>query len=98
VGTKKDDNQLYEVEIKSQSLLKEEKKGFIIYFRGGTHQQIGKNVMKLYPSYTKPEDKPMINITPISEEEYTNRVMTGVIKQQGQLIEGRAHIYDALGN
>ena len=84
--------QLYEVEIKSQALLREGKKGLVTYFQGGRKKQIASNVRFLYPQYTKPEDKPVINITPISFSEYEYRKNGGVIKQKAHLIEGEAHI------
>ncbi len=83
--------QLYEVEIKSQSLLKEGKKGLITYFRGGNHQTVGKNIMKLYPQYTKAEDKPMFNIRAITEEEYKFRENSGTVTQKGHMVRGEAN-------
>ena len=70
---------LYEVELKSKALLREGKKGFITYFKGGNKKAIAKNVRVLYPQWTKPEDAPMVNITPISYKEYKRRVEGGVI-------------------
>lgn len=86
------DNQLYEVEIKSQSLLAEGKKSFITYFRGGNKKTIASNVRYLYPQYTKEEDKATVYITPITEEEYQSRVNGGMIKQKQHLIQGEGNI------
>jgi hypothetical protein len=55
--------QLYEVEIKSKALLRENQKGFITYFRGGKPETIVSNCKILYPQFTKPEDSPTVNIT-----------------------------------
>ena len=95
--------QLYEVEIKSKSLLKEGKKGLITYFRGGTPEMIASNVRFLYPQYTKKEDEAVVNITPISVQEYMNRLVGGVVRQRQQLVTEKAHIlelsdYETLGN
>jgi hypothetical protein len=85
-------NQLYEVEIKSQSILREGKKGLIVYFQGGSHKTIGMNIQKLYPQYTKPEDKPMFTIRPMTKREYNERVESGKIQQKAHLVESRAHV------
>ena len=84
--------QLYEVELKSKALLKEGKKGFITYFKGGNKKTIASNVRVLYPQWTKAEDKPMVNITPISYREYQERTKTGDIKQKAHLLKAEAHI------
>lgn len=78
--------QLYEVEIRSQAIFREGKKSFITYFQGGEHKTIISNLKILYPQYTKPEDKPLIHITPISYKEYKKRLMGGQIIQKRQLI------------
>lgn len=83
-------DQIYEVEIKSQSLLREGKRGLITYFQGGTHEQIAANIRQLYPQYTQKEDLPMFNIRPISFKEYTERVTTGKISQKAQLLKAEA--------
>jgi len=90
--------QLYEVEIKSQSLLREGKKGLITYFQGGNHQTVANHIRLLYPQYTKTEDKPMFNITPITKEEYRLRSDSGVVKQKAHLMKGSAHINEIMGN
>lgn len=84
--------QLYEVEIKSQALLREGQRGFITYFRGGPEEAIVRNVQKLYPQFTKPKDKPNVLITPISEKEYSERKKGRKIKQKGQILQARGHI------
>lgn len=90
--------QIYEVEIKSQALLREGKKSFITYFKGGRHKTIVMNVQKLYPQYTNPIDKPNIGITKISMEEYQNRAVTGVIKQKAHLMKVRGDFSEIMGN
>jgi hypothetical protein len=88
----KNKNKIYEVEIKSQSLLREGKKGFITYFQGGPKKKIVSNVQKMFPQFTNPKDKPMVNITPISFKEYQLRVDGEPIKQKGHLITMKEHI------
>lgn len=85
-------NKIYEVEIKSQALLKEGKKGFITYFRGGTHRQIISNLKILYPQYMNPDDKPTVNITPISFAEYDARSKENLIRQKQHLVQGEGNI------
>lgn len=85
-------DQIYEVEIKSQAILKENKQSFITYFQGGNRKTIISNVMKLYPQYTKPEDKPVISITAIRFRDYQEVLETGVIKQKRRLVN------ESLGN
>ena len=80
-------DQLYEVEIKSQALLNEGKQGFICYFKGGNKKTIVMNVQKLYPQYTNPDDKPVVNITPIKFREYEKRANGGTIEQKQKLLE-----------
>jgi hypothetical protein len=80
-------NQLYEVEIKSQALLKEGNRGFICYFQGGNKKTIVMNIKKLYPQYTNPEDNPVVNITNISYREYEARLNGEPIKHKQKLLE-----------
>lgn len=80
-------DQIYEVEIKSQSLLNEGKNGFICYFRGGNRKTIVMNVQKLYPQYTHPDDKPVVNITPIQFREYQARLNGKAIEQKQKLLQ-----------
>jgi hypothetical protein len=79
--------QLYEVEIKSQSLLKEGKKSLVTYFQGGLKRNIVLNVKQLYPQYTNPQDNPIVLITPISKSEYEKRLKTNVVNQKKHLID-----------
>lgn len=100
---KLDNQKLYEVEIKSEALLREGKKGFITYFKGGRKRTIVSNVRALYPQYTDPKDKPVVNITPITYKEYQARVDGKVIEQKQHLIQGQGHImkvedYEDMGN
>lgn len=85
-------NKIYEVQIKSKALIQEGKKSLITYFKGGTHEQIVANARALYPQYTKIEDKPNIDITPISLREYKKRLSGDIVVHKGLLIKGEAHI------
>ncbi len=69
-------NQMYQVELKSKSILKEGKKSLITYFQGGNKKTIAMNMMRLYPQYTKPEDSPVVSIQAISFKEY-NEIVNG---------------------
>lgn len=94
---------LYEVEIKSEAILAEGKKSFITYFRGGQKKTIVSNVRKLYPTYTDPKDKPVIEITPISEIEYQARVNGARIEQKRHLVKTSEYFfkgedYEVMGN
>lgn len=80
-------NQMYEVEIKSEALLREGKKGFICYFKGGNKKTIVMNVQKLYPQFTQPEDKPVVNIRPIKYREYEARLNGEPITQKQKLLQ-----------
>ena len=82
---------LYEVEIKSRALLKEGKKSFITYFQGGRAKRVISNLRLLYPQYMNPEDKPLVNITVITAEEYEAR-------KSGKQIRHKAHMMEAEGN
>jgi hypothetical protein len=80
-------NQMYEVEIKSNALLKEGKKSLITYFRGGNKKTIVNNTRVLYPQYTDPNDKPIVSITPITFREYEERVGGNMIHQKKHLVK-----------
>jgi hypothetical protein len=88
---KKKENKLYEVEIKSMSILRDGKKSFITYFQGGPAKRIISNLKILYPQYMNTDDKPMVNITPISMKEYLAR-------KNGEQIEQKGHMMEAEGN
>lgn len=79
--------QLYEVEIKSRAIFKEGKKSLVTYFRGGKKEMIVKDVMQLYPQYTDPKDKPIVNVTPITQREYDKRSKTNIVTQKQQLVK-----------
>lgn len=91
-------NQMYEVEIKSMAIINEGKKGFITYFKGGTHEQIISNLKILYPQFMKPEDSPNVNITKISKREYNKRVRGKQIRQKGRVLEGRVDVDEIVGD
>lgn len=86
------ENKIYEVSIKSKALIAEGKKSLITYFKGGTHEQIIANARALYPQYTKVEDKPNIDITPISFREYERRRKGAQIIHKGIMVKGEAHV------
>lgn len=95
--------QLYEVEIKSKSLLRENQRGFITYFRGGKPETIVSNCKILYPQFTQPEDDPIVNITPITELEYTERLLGKKIVQKQEVVQTHANVmkvedYEDLGD
>jgi len=92
---KQANGQLYEVEIKSASLLKEGKRSLITYFKGGKKKKIVQNVQFLYPQYTQTDDKPIVNIRPISQKEYDSRINSTMILQKQHLIQGAEHIFNA---
>jgi hypothetical protein len=89
---KKNTRRLYEVEVKSQSILREGKKSFITYFQGGPGKRIISNLKILYPQYMNPEDKPLVNITPITLKEYQERQGGRQIEQKAQMFEGEGDI------
>lgn len=83
---------MYEVEIRSQAILKEGKKSLITYFQGGNKKTIASNVRVIYPQFTKPEDKPIVSITPITFREYEERKNGGMIKQKGHMVETEGNV------
>jgi hypothetical protein len=89
---KKKTNKLYEVEIKSMSILRDGKKSFITYFQGGPAKRIISNLKILYPQYMNPDDKPLVNITPISMKEYNARKGGQQIEHKAQMFEGEGDI------
>jgi hypothetical protein len=86
--------QLYEVEIKSKALLRENKNGMITYFLGGRKKSIVKNVQALYPQFCDPSDDPIVNIRPITKKEYDERNNGGLIRQKQHLINQPGVIKD----
>lgn len=83
---------LYEVEIKSMALIREGKKSFITYFQGGRAKRIISNLKILYPQYMNVDDKPFVNITIISQEEYEQRKGGKQIEQKAQLVQEKGYI------
>lgn len=77
--------QLYEVEIKSKSLLGEGMKSLITYFEGGDKKTIASNVRRIYPQYTRPEDEAVVLITPITRKEYQRRLGGKTITQKQRM-------------
>ena len=89
---KSKNKKLFEVEIKSMALINEGKKSLITYFQGGTKKRIVSNVQKIFPQYTKVEDKPVVNITRITMEEYEERKNGVSIKQKVEMIQTKGDI------
>lgn len=90
---------LYLVNIKSESLEKEGKKGLLIPMefeyedikgvdKKVIHDAIIRDAIKLYPQYTKKEDTPIFNISDMTKKEYRRFVQTGVYKQRSVSLEG----------
>ena len=88
-------NQLLRVEIKSESIFKEGKKGFVTYFRGGSDEMIIHDLKQLYPQFMNPDDQPVVNITPIKKTEYNFDRNTKRINEKQQLVNTRANIMKA---
>lgn len=94
---------LYEVEIKSMAIIADGQRSLITYFRGGTHEEIIKNVKELYPQFMKVEDKPVVNITRITQKEYNRRKKQDMVFQKQQSFDMKSHVmraedYETLGN
>lgn len=94
---------MYEVEIKSQELLRRGQRSLVTYFEGGTHQEIISNVKVLYPEYTKVEDQPVVNVTPIKRSEYNKRKKQNTIFQKQQMLHTTAFVmqeedYETVGD
>ena len=85
-------NQMHKVEIKSKALLREGQKGFITYFKGGTHEQIISDCRQLYPQYMMTWDDPVVNITAIDKKQYDMDRNTKRVNEKQKLIQGQANI------
>lgn len=92
LDTKYKRNQLLRVEIKSEALVKEGKKGFITYFKGGSDKMIIHDLKQLYPQFMADEFKPNVDITPITRKQYNMDVNTKRVNVKGQMVKGRANI------
>jgi hypothetical protein len=95
MGNKYHRNQLLRVEIKSEAIFKEGKKGFVTYFRGGTDEMIIHDLKQLYPQFMNPDDHPVVNITPIKKKEYNFDRNTKRINEKQQLVNTRANVMKA---
>lgn len=95
MGNKYRRNQLLRVEIKSEAIFKEGKKGFVTYFRGGTDEMIIHDLKQLYPQFMNPDDHPVVNITPIKKKEYNFDRNTKRINEKQQLVNARANVMKA---
>lgn len=81
-------NQLYEVEIKSKAISDEGMGSLVTYYQGGNKKTILMNIKKEYPQYTKREDKPVVNITPITYRQYEERKKSNLILHKRKLVQG----------
>ena len=82
---------LFLMQIKSKSILKEDKKALLIPMEMDeniegikdkvVHDALIRDAMKLYPQYTRKEDKPVFSISELTMEEYTKWKETNVLDQ-----------------
>ncbi len=82
---------LFLIQIKSKSILKEDKKALLIPMEMDeniegikdkvVHDALIRDAMKLYPQYTRKEDKPVFSISELTMEEYTKWKETNVLDQ-----------------
>lgn len=82
---------LFLMQIKSESILKEDKKALLIPMEMDEniegikdkviHDALIRDAIKLYPQYTRKEDKPVFSISELTKEEYTKWKETNVLDQ-----------------
>lgn len=82
---------LFLIQIKSKSILKEDKKALLIPMEMDeniegikdkvVHDALIRDAIKLYPQYTRKEDKPVFSISELTMEEYTKWKKTNVLDQ-----------------
>lgn len=82
---------LFLIQIKSKSILKEDKKALLIPMEMDeniegikdkvVHDALIRDAIKLYPQYTRKEDKPVFTISELTMEEYTKWKETNVLDQ-----------------
>lgn len=82
---------LFLIQIKSKSILKEDKKALLIPMEIDEniegikdkviHDALIRDAIKLYPQYTRKEDKPVFSISELTMEEYTKWKETNVLDQ-----------------
>lgn len=82
---------LFLIQIKSKSILKEDKKALLIPMEIDEniegikdkviHDALIRDAIKLYPQYTRKEDKPVFTISELTMEEYTKWKETNVLDQ-----------------
>ena len=82
---------LFLMQIKSKSILKEDKKALLIPMEMDeniegikdkvVHDALIRDAIKLYPQYTRKEDKPVFTISELTMEEYTKWKETNVLDQ-----------------
>lgn len=82
---------LFLIQIKSESILKEDKKALLIPMEMDEniegikdkviHDALIRDAIKLYPQYTRKEDKPVFSISELTMEEYTKWQETNVLDQ-----------------
>lgn len=82
---------LFLIQIKSKSILKEDKKALLIPMEMDeniegikdkvVHDALIRDAIKLYPQYTRKEDKPVFSISELTMEEYAKWKKTNVLDQ-----------------
>lgn len=82
---------LFLIQIKSKSILKEDKKALLIPMEMDEniegikdkviHDALIRDAIKLYPQYTRKEDRPVFSISELTMEEYTKWKETNVLDQ-----------------
>lgn len=82
---------LFLIQIKSKSILKEDKKALLIPMEMDEniegikdkviHDALIRDAIKLYPQYTRKEDKPVFSISELTMEEYRKWKETNVLDQ-----------------
>lgn len=84
---------LFLVQVKSSSLIKEDKKALLIPMEIDyeeikgieervVHDALIRDAQKLYPQYTKIEDRPSFSISSMTRKEYQRWRRTNIMKQK----------------
>lgn len=86
-------SKLFLVQVKSDSLIREEKQALLIPMsmekediKGvkpkNIHDALIRDAIKLYPQYTNVEDRPSFSISVMTKKEYNEWIKTNVYKQK----------------
>ena len=99
---------LFLMQIKSKSILKEDKKALLIPMEIDeniegikdkvVHDALIRDAIKLYPQYTRKEDKPVFTISELTMEEYTKWKETNVWIKYRMLVGGRKWNFGSKAN